>query len=74
MEEQLKQKEIDHLAALQNAIDDETTASSPLIEQIELCDSLKSYCQKQIAKAQGQEESKEETAAPTTSAESEINK
>lgn len=46
MEEQLRQKEVDELAAIEHSIQDAGVNSNPLFDQIDLCDQLKNYCQR----------------------------
>lgn len=68
MEEQLQQDEIDQLHKIIASIEDQTIASNPFADQIELCDKLSKFCLKQQAKSAGQATSKEEQAAPVKDA------
>lgn len=65
MEEQLQQDEIDQLHKIIASIEDQTIASSPFADQIDLCDKLSKYCLKQQAKSQGQPAPTQEQASPS---------
>ena len=54
MEEQLQQDEIDQLNKIIEAIADTSVGSNPFAEQIEQCDQLTKYCEKQKGKLAGQ--------------------
>lgn len=60
MEEQLKNNEIEELASIQQSIDDPNIGSNPLSDQIDLCDQLKLYCQRQMDKLAAPESTPEE--------------
>lgn len=47
-EESFRQSEIDHLAKLNEALNDNSLGSNPLFEQIEQCEFLERYCQKKM--------------------------
>lgn len=61
IEEDARENEIAHLEKLNEALEDHSMGSNPLFDNIETCEFLKRYCQKQIKKTQvGGDENKDE--------------
>lgn len=50
MEEQLKNDEIEKLKKIDEAILDKAIGTNPMFDQIEQCEHLKKFCQKQMNK------------------------
>lgn len=75
LEEQLVQTEVDGLAKLQAAIDDDSVINNPLYEEIEQCDNLIKFIQKKMNSAsEATEETKEETEGKKEQKTTEIDK
>jgi len=51
--------EIEHLAKLDETLADDSVGSNPLFDQIETCEFLQRYCQKQIKTAPGEDDKKD---------------
>lgn len=60
MEEQLQQDEIDQLNKIIASIEDQSVGANPFFEQIEQCEQLTKFCQKQKAKLTGEPAQQEE--------------
>lgn len=73
--EEMRQTEIDHLAKLNEALEDHSVGTNPLFDQIEQCEFLKRYCQKKVnSPEENQEQIESSDAKKQASGSNELDK